>query len=239
MPRAQRDPRAAPPPGYRDVGSCGSRPRSNRLGLRHNAARVQPPPLPRQARERHKSVPLRPRHRPPTLGSRVRFPQRLGDRLPDVAAEQAEQQCSRPVHLRAAGAAGRSGSPRSVTGGRAPRLPPWRCGSARPASRPIGRGPTAGRSLLRAPRRASLDRRGRSAGALTLPAPPPARGSAQAPGSWCHLAAAALRASVASPDPCTSGLVGCYSLQRFLQSRGLRPQAELPAGPWEAFETRV
>lgn len=239
MPRAQRDPRAAPPPGYRDVGSCGSRPRSNLLGLRHNAARVQPPPLPRQARERHKSVPLRPRHRPPTLGSRVRFPQSLGDRLPDVAAEQAEQQCSRPVHLRAAGAAGRSGSPRSVTGGRAPRLPPWRCGSARPASRPIGRGPTAGRSLLRALRRASLDRRGRSAGALTLPAPPPRPRECTGPGLVVPPGGSRAAGVRGVPGPLYLRPCGCYSLQLFLQSRGLRPQAELPAGPWEAFETRV
>lgn len=110
---------------------------------------------------------------PPTLGSRAGLPQRLGDRLPNVAAEQAEQQRSGPAHLRAAGAAGRSGSPRSVTGGRAPRLPPWRCGSARRASRPIGRGPATGRSLLRAPRRASPERRGRSAGALTPSCPAP------------------------------------------------------------------
>jgi hypothetical protein len=176
-------PGGAAPPGIATWGTAGPRCRSCCLGLRHNAAGVQPPPRPRQARARHKSVPLQPRHRPPTLGSRAGLLQRLGDCLPNVAAEQAEQQRSGLAHLRATGAAGLSGSPRSVTGGRAPRLPPWRCGSARPASRPIGRGPAAGRSLLRAPRPASPDRRGRSAGALTPSCPAPRPRERTGPGS--------------------------------------------------------
>lgn len=189
-------------------GGCRTAVQVELLGLRHNAARVQPPPLPRQARARHKSGPRprRRRRRPPTLGSRAGFPQRLGDRLPNVAAEQAEQQRGGPAHLRAAGAAGRSGSPLSVTGGRAPRLLPWRCGSARPASRPIGRGPAAGRSLLRAPRRASPDRRGRSAGALTPSCPAPRPRERMGPGpvvpSGGRRAAGVSPPSPASPDPC-------------------------------------
>lgn len=73
-PRAQRVPEAAPPPGYRDVGGCRTAVQVELLGLRHNAARVQPPPLPRQARARHKSGPRPRRRRPPTLGSRAGFP---------------------------------------------------------------------------------------------------------------------------------------------------------------------
>lgn len=189
------------------------------MGLRHNAARVQPPPLTHQAWARHKSVPLQPRHRPQTLGSRAGLPQRLGDRLPNVAAEQAEQQRSGLAHLGATGAAGRSGSPRSVTGGQAPRLPPWRCGSARPASRPIGRGPAAGRSLLRAPRRASPAPRGRSARALTpsCPAPRPReRTGPQVRGATWRLP---LCGSPRRPRPLCLGLRRLLFLQLFWQDR--------------------
>lgn len=235
VPRAQRDPSSAPPPGYRDVGGCGSRPRSNGLGLRHNAARVQRPPLPRQARERHKSVPLWPRHRPPTLGSRVRFPQRLGDRLPDVAAEQAEQQCSRPVHLRAAGAAGRSGSPRSVTSGRAPRLASRRCGAPGqppdwswthsrplPPPRPAPGFPRPPRPLRQRLNPSCSAPRPRECTGPGLVVPPGGRRAAWRPRT-----------------PSTSGPVAAIPCSCSCSPGGLRPQAELPAGPWEAFETRV
>lgn len=80
--------------------------------------------------------PLGPR-RLPTLGSGARLPQRLGHRLPDVAAQQAEQERRRPAHLRAAG-------PRAARAGRSPA----RSG----ASRAVGRRASLHVAWLRARR---------------------------------------------------------------------------------------
>lgn len=95
--------------------------------------------------------------RAPTLSPGTRLPQRLGHRLPDVAAQQAEQERRRPAHLRAAG-------PRPAR----PRRPPGWSGAsgaagrraslhvawlrARRAHRPIGRAPVRRGAGLRSPR---------------------------------------------------------------------------------------
>lgn len=104
--------------------------RSAALGLqarlrrpRHNAAREPPRRRLCGRPMAHTKAPrpglaFRPR-RAPTLGSGARIPQRLGHRLPDVAAQQAEQERRRPAHLCAA-------EPRSAR----PRRPPGPSGAS-------------------------------------------------------------------------------------------------------------
>lgn len=194
--RAPRSPRAAPPPPERGAGAQARLRRP-----RHNAAREPP---------RRRSLCRRPvahtKARPPGLASRLRraptlspgtrLPQRLGHRLPDVAAQQAEQERRRPAHLRAAG-------PRPAR----PRRPPGWSGAsgaagrraslhvawlrARRAHRPIGRAPVRRGAGLRSPRPlppphtrvGSLKRRRRGpAHPLTPSRPSPPASCAQFPG---------------------------------------------------------
>lgn len=132
---------AAPPPrGIATWGAARPRCRSSRLGLRHNAARVQPPPPPRQARARHKSVfPHGPAtaHRPwaPAPGSRSVLvtafqtwqPSRQSSSAADllISAPRA-QRAARARHARSRAAGRRA----SLHGAVAPR--------ARPAARLAG-----------------------------------------------------------------------------------------------------
>lgn len=155
--RAPRSPRAAPPPPERGAVAAGPTPaaatqcgpepprRRSLCGRPVAHTKARPPGLTSRLR------------RAPTLSPGTRLPQRLGHRLPDVAAQQAEQERRRPAHLRAAG-------PRPAR----PRRPPGWSGAsgaagrraslhvawlrARRAHRPIGRAPARRGAGLRSPR---------------------------------------------------------------------------------------
>lgn len=155
----------------RPLGSAALGPQAprRRLGLglrpppqRHNAA-WQPRRLRRRPAADTKPAAAGPRasrarrRRAPTLGSGAGLPQRLGHRLPHVAAQQAEQERRRPAHLRTAGPrAARAGRPpaRSGASGAADRRASLHVAwlRARRARRPIGRAPARRGAGPRSPR---------------------------------------------------------------------------------------
>ena len=211
--RVSRRPRAAPPPRERGAGAAGpvaaARARAAVATQCGPGAPPPPPPPPLpQARGRHKA-----RRRAPTLGSGAGFPQRLGHRLPDVAAQQAEQERRRPAHLRAAGPrAARAGRPpaRSGASGAAGRRASLHIAwlRARRARRPIGRAPARRGAGPRSPRPLPPPR-----APVGFPEEPPPRlrrlfnpfaprpRRRPGPGPWCHLAAARPRAPPVRPPP--------------------------------------
>lgn len=213
-PRASAAGPSASPGGAAPSGAQrgGRRPGSGRRGTMRPASRpprasaAGPWPTQKPAGRAGPGLP-HPRRRAPTVGSSARLPQRLGHRLPDVAAQQAEQQRRRPAHLLAAGAPAGWASPtpgteRRVRGGRSPRPPPCRRAPRAPGPPPDWPRPRPARR--RAPQPPASPSSAHPGGfpEATAPrsrppfnpfAPRPARGRRPLPGPGCHLAAAAPR----------------------------------------------